>query len=277
VTTIPPEAALLDLAHRAAGAAAAELMSRFRRDGLGVETKSTPTDPVSEADLAAEAAVRRLLERERPQDRVLGEEGGATEAPEAGAGGLLWVVDPLDGTVNYVYGSPLFAVSVACEDEHGAVAGVVLDPVTEEAFAATRTGAATLNGTPVSASRVDRLEAALVGTGFAYDPTVRAVQGQVAARVLPRARDIRRGGSAALDLCWCACGRLDAYYERGVRRWDYAAGALVCRRAGLEVRELPAVAVDGTSGSLTLPAGILVAPPGLADELERLVGGAAID
>jgi myo-inositol-1(or 4)-monophosphatase len=274
VTPPPSEDDLLDLARRAAGAAAAELLSRFRGEALGVRSKSTPTDPVSEADLAAERAVRDLLGRERPGDRILGEEGGATDGsgPDAMGDTFLWVVDPLDGTVNYLYGSPSFAVSLACEDGEGAVAAVVLDPVSGECFAATRSGPATLDGLPLWAGEPRSLAEALVGTGFAYDRDVRAAQAEVAARVLPRARDIRRVGAAALDLCWCAAGRLDAFYERGVHHWDVAAGALICRRAGREVRDLPEVAVEHAGRPVTLPSGILVAPPNLADELERLVG-----
>lgn len=272
--TLPPtEDELLDLARRAAGAAAAELLSRFRGEALGVRSKSTPTDPVSEADLAAERAVRDLLARERPGDRILGEEGGATEGAGPGAVGetFLWVLDPLDGTVNYLYGSPSFAVSLACEDAHGAVVGVVLDPVSGECFAATRSEPATLDGQPLAGSEPASLAEALVGTGFAYDRDVRAVQAEVAARVLPRARDIRRVGAAALDLCWCAAGRLDAFYERGVRHWDVAAGALICRRAGREVRDLSEVQVERQGRTLTLPSGILVAPPNLVDELAELI------
>lgn len=254
------ESALLRVAGEAADAAAAELMQRFGRRSQGVHTKSTPTDLVSDADLAAEAAIRRVLGEQRPGDAILGEEGGAT-----GDGALRWIVDPLDGTVNFLFDIPAFAVSVACHDASGGVAGVVLDPVSGERYTATRSGPACVNGRPIAGSDRDELATALVATGFGYDAAVRVRQAEVVARLLAQVRDIRRVGAAALDLCWAACGRFDAYYERGVKPWDIAAGSLIAQRAGLAVREL--AAGDG------LPAGILVAPPALADELHGLVAG----
>lgn len=256
----PPEQDLLAIARQAAQAAAVQLMSRFGQGASGVHAKSTPTDLASEADLAAERAIRTLLGRMRPGDAILGEEGGAS-----GEGELRWVVDPLDGTINFLFGIPAFAVSVACEDASGALAGVVLDPMREECFAATRSGKATLDGVEIRGSSRADLATAMVATGFGYDAEVRARQATVAARVLPKARDIRRFGSAALDLAWCACGRWDAYYERGVKRWDVAAGALIAARAGLTVRELPASDQD--------PAGLVVAPAGIVEELWGLVAG----
>ncbi len=172
---------------------------------------------------------------------------------------MRWVVDPLDGTINYLFGIPAFAVSVACEDAAGAVAGVVLDPIRDECFAATRSGVPTLNGEPIESSDRSDLSTAMVATGFSYDARVRARQAEVVTRVLPRVRDIRRVGAAALDLAWCACGRFDAYYERGVHRWDFLAGALIAARAGLEVRELEEAGED--------PFGIIVAAAALLDEL----------
>lgn len=273
--TVRPDAdQLMGVAERAARAAASELMARWRREPEDVRSKSTPTDPVSAADTAAEAAVRHVLRRERPQDAILGEEGGSTAGQPDGEAGaqapLRWVVDPLDGTVNFLYGIPAFAVSVACEDAEGALAGVVLDPVHDEMFAATRGGRATLNGRPIQGSASQQLATSLVATGFGYDPAVRAAQAVVLTRLLPRARDLRRAGAAALDLCACACGRVDAYYERGVRAWDIAAGRLICARAGLAVRGLDAVPPrpEAPEGQ---PAGILVAPSGLIDELESLM------
>jgi myo-inositol-1(or 4)-monophosphatase len=251
---------LLEIAEEAAAAAAAELLARFGDRARGVETKSTPTDLVSESDLAAERAVREVLTRRRPDDRVLGEEGGAT-----GGGRLRWLVDPLDGTINYLFGIPTFAVSIACEDDAGTLVGLVLDVMRNERFTATRSGDPLLNGAAVRASSRDVLATAMVATGFGYDAAVRDRQATVVARVLPRVRDIRRFGVAAIDLAWCACGRFDAYYERGVKVWDVAAGALICSRAGLEVRDLPASGAD--------PAGLLVAPGPIADELEQLVLG----
>jgi myo-inositol-1(or 4)-monophosphatase len=269
---VPPEEQLVALAERAARAAAAELMERFGREPIGVQTKSTPTDPVSAADLAAEQAIRQALAAERPGDTILGEEGGEQSAgSHRGDGGeLRWVVDPLDGTVNYLYGIPMFAVSVACEDAEGTVGGVVLDPVRDECFTATRSGPALMGGGLLGGDRPGQLSETLVATGFGYDPAVRALQARVLAGVLPRARDIRRAGAAALDLSWCACGRVDAYYERGLSVWDCAAGALVCRQAGLVVRSLAAV-VDPDGRGPGLPPGLVVAAAPVIDELEALV------
>jgi myo-inositol-1(or 4)-monophosphatase len=279
------EAELLEVAVEAARAAGAELLARWRRP-LEIGTKSTPTDPVTGADVAAEHAIRDVLARRRPQDSILGEEGGQTPgaAPPRpssltenenenqthshtteDSNPLRWVVDPLDGTVNYMYGLPTFAVSVAVEDADGALAGVVLDPVGDELFTATRSRAPLCNAAPITASSCDTLGRALVATGFGYEASVRAAQAEVAARVIPLARDIRRAGAAALDMCGCASGRLDAYYERGVKAWDTAAGALICERAGLAVRALEP---DGI-----LPSGIVVAPYALIGELIALVGG----
>jgi myo-inositol-1(or 4)-monophosphatase len=245
----------LAVATQAARIAGALLLARFGHEQV-LATKSSPTDPVSEADIAAERAIRELLRAHFPDDAIVGEEGDDV----AGTSGREWIVDPLDGTTNYLYGIPLWAVSVACDG----LAGVVLDPIRDELFAAAAEGAPTLNGAPLETTRCDDLSRALVGTGFGYDASVRAAQAAVVQRVLPRVRDIRRGGSAALDLAWVAAGRLDAYYERGIKRWDTAAGALVCARAGLAVHELPAIGDDD-------PAGILVAAPAIADDLLALV------
>jgi myo-inositol-1(or 4)-monophosphatase len=253
------ERELLDVALAAARGAAEELMARFGGRASGVRSKSTPTDLVSEADVAAEDAIRALLAQRRPGDAILGEEGGATE----GDGGLRWVVDPLDGTINFLFGIPAFAVSVACEDAHGTVAGVVLDPVRDEAFTATRSGAALLDGEPIEASTRADLGTALVATGFGYDAAVRSRQAEVVGRLLPVVRDIRRVGAAALDLAWTSCGRFDAYYERGVQPWDIAAGTLIAARAGLAVRSLAARPGE--------PPGIVVAPPAMLEGLYALV------
>jgi len=232
--------ALLAVAVEAATNAGALLLERVRRGAeREIASKSTPTDLVSEADLASERAIRELLAHRRPDDGFLGEEGARTE----GSSGLSWVVDPLDGTVNFLFGIPQWCVSVAVRDSHGTVAGAVYDPNRDELFSATR------HARP-----------------FAYDADVRAAQARVLSRVVPRVRDVRRFGSAALDLTWTAAGRYDAYFERTVKPWDIAAGALICERAGLVVLELPV--------HEQLPWGILVAAPALAQELLELVGGA---
>jgi myo-inositol-1(or 4)-monophosphatase len=210
---------------------------------------------VSEADHAAEKLIRDRLFSARPDDGVLGEEGG----DHAGTSGVRWVVDPLDGTVNFLFGIPQWAVSIACEDADGALAGVVYDPLRDELFSAERGGVPMLDGKAIHASTRTDLSTALVGTGFGYDAEVRRAQAEVVARLLPDVRDIRRLGSAAVDLAWTACGRLDAYYEHGLNAWDMAAGRLICERAGLTVIDLPPV---GPSDP-----GVLVAPPALAAAL----------
>ena len=257
--TANDELALLDVARDAAEAAAVELRGRFGGQAEGVRTKSTPTDLVSDADLAAEKAIRAVLAERRPGDSILAEEGGETAGGE-----LRWVVDPLDGTANYLFGIPAYAVSIACEDAAGPVAGVVLDPSRDERFEATRSGRSTLNGEPFeSPRRGESLDRAMVATGFGYDSAVRARQADILLKVLPRVRDIRRVGAAALDLCWCAYGRFDAYYERGLNPWDVAAGSLIATRAGLEVRDLVASGQDR--------AGTVAAPASLIDELVALI------
>jgi myo-inositol-1(or 4)-monophosphatase len=235
--------------------AGALLREAFRGPELRVSAKSTPTDLVSEADHTAEHLIRERLAAARPDDGVLGEEGGNRE----GTSGVRWVVDPLDGTVNFLFGIPQWAVSIACEDADGMLVGVVYDPERDELFSAERGGSATLDGRPIKGSQKRDMATALVATGFGYDAEVRRAQSVVAARLLPEVRDLRRFGAAAIDLAWTACGRLDAYYEHGLNAWDLAAGGLICERAGLVVRPLEPV---GPSAP-----GVLVAPPVLADAL----------
>jgi myo-inositol-1(or 4)-monophosphatase len=250
------------IAAEAARAAGELLLERFLAGGeRATGSKSTPTDVVSEADVAAERAIRELIAARRPDDAILGEEGGETQEGE----GLRWIVDPLDGTVNFLYGLPQWCVSVAVCDAAGGLAGVVFDPLRDELFAAERDGGApTLNGDPIDGGpRSADLASSLVATGFAYAADTRAIQAQVLHRLLPRVRDVRRMGGAALDLVWTAAGRFVAYYERGVHIWDIAAGVLVCEQAGLAVRML-----DETGPAV--PAGLVVAPPALIDELATL-------
>jgi myo-inositol-1(or 4)-monophosphatase len=255
------ERKLLAVAREAAEAAADELRQRYGERARGVRSKSGPTDLVSDADLAAESAIRSVLAARRPGDAILGEEGG-----ETGEGEVRWVVDPLDGTINYLYRIPAFAVSIAVENCSGTLAGVVLDPIAGECFEATRSGEPLLNGVPIrSDGRAESLDLAMVATGFNYDRAVRARQADVILRLLPRVRDIRRVGAAALDLCWCADGRYDAYFERGLNPWDVAAGSLIAARAGLAVRDL--APAEGE------PAGTVAAPPELIEELVGLIVG----
>jgi myo-inositol-1(or 4)-monophosphatase len=232
-------------------------VARYSGPASGVDSKSSATDMVSDADRDAEAAVTRMLRAARPEDGILGEEGAAA----GGSSGRRWVVDPLDGTTNYLYRYRAWCVSVALEDGAGeGLVGVVHDPLNDETFTAVRGGGAALNGAPIRVRGGAPLDAALVATGFGYDPEVRAGQAEVVRRVLPRVRDIRRAGAAALDLCHVAAGRLDGYYERGINHWDWAAGALIVREAGGAVLPL----VGGRPG-------LCAARPGLAEELRELV------
>lgn len=255
-------ASLLEVATALCEEAGALLLKRFQGDrAKGVSSKSTPTDLVSEADLASERAIAARLAQLRPEDGMLGEEGDHQQ----GRSGLRWVVDPLDGTVNFLFGIPQWCVSVAVEDQTGAtLAGAVFDPCRQEMWTAAAGGLPKLNGRPIEPSSGSDLSTAMVATGLAYDAEVRAAQGEVLGRLIPRVRDIRRFGSAALDLTWTAAGRYDAYFERSVKIWDVAAGALICERAGLSVTDLPA--------SGRLPSGLLACSPGLEKPLLAIVG-----
>ncbi len=221
-------APLLDLAESVAREAGRLLLERFRRPATGVDSKSSATDPVSDADRDAETLIRSRLLAARPDDGLLGEEGSSI----AGGSGVRWVVDPLDGTVNYLFGLPEWAVSVACEDEHGTLVGVVHIPTRGETFTATRGAGARLDGAPIAVSGASELASALIATGFSYVAEVRRAQAAALATILPSVRDIRRGGSAAVDLASVACGRVDGFYEVGLNPWDLAAGALLVREAG---------------------------------------------
>jgi myo-inositol-1(or 4)-monophosphatase len=250
---------LCALAEATAREAGAQLMEAFAGPITGLSTKSTPTDLVSEADEAAQELIFSRLLAARPDDALMGEEGGDRD----GTSGLRWVVDPLDGTSNYLYRLPQWAVSIAVEDADGAVAGVVYDPPRDQMWSAVRGGEALLDGETVRGSDRDDLGQALLATGFGYDTDVRRAQAAIVAGLLPDVRDIRRFGAAALDLAWCAAGRYDAYFERGVHHWDIAAGALLCECAGLAVEPLAAAPPQGD--------GILVASRGLIDVLRERV------
>ncbi|GGM54966.1 inositol monophosphatase [Longimycelium tulufanense] len=238
---------------------AAELVRRVREEAVTeVDTKSSETDVVTAGDRAAERLIRARLAELRPDDAVLGEEeGGAT----ATAAGLCWVVDPIDGTVNYLYGYPWYAVSVALWLDGEPFAGAVVEPVSGRVWSAARGHGAELDGHPLRVSAARRLDLALVGTGFSYSAQRRNRQARVVDGLLGRVRDLRRAGSAALDLCGVAAGWLDAYYEHGLSPWDWAAGALVAREAGAVVRLPTADPADGL-GEATV-----AAAPGIADEL----------
>jgi myo-inositol-1(or 4)-monophosphatase len=225
-------------------------------------TKSTDTDPVTVVDTESERLLRTELARLRPDDAVLGEEDGGDPAATAG---LRWVLDPVDGTVNFLYGLPVYAVSVGVQRDGVSVAGAVVDVVAGRVFAAARGAGATLDGRPLRCTAVTQARMSLVATGFAYDPARRALQGALLAGVLPHVRDVRRAGSAALDLCSVAAGWVDAYYEHGTNPWDWAAGSLVAEEAGAVVR-LPEPSALSAAGRL-----VVAAAPGVHAELAALL------
>jgi myo-inositol-1(or 4)-monophosphatase len=261
-------------------AEAAEFVRRRRAEVFGagagtpnapatgvVRSKTTPTDPVTVVDTETERLLRDRLAQLRPGDPILGEEGGGP-AGELGATppqAVTWVLDPIDGTVNFVYGIPAYAVSVGAQIDGLSVAGAVADVVAGRVYsAATGLGAHVIDEhgtTPLRCAAVDDLSMALLGTGFGYSGRRRATQAALLARMLPVVRDVRRIGSAALDLCMVAAGRLDAFYEHGLQVWDSAAGALIAAEAGARVLVPPP---NGPVGSAGL---VVAAAPGIADEL----------
>ncbi|HET9258129.1 MAG TPA: inositol monophosphatase family protein [Pseudonocardiaceae bacterium] len=234
-----------------------DLVVRMRAEGAAqVGTKTSATDVVTSADTAAEALARRLLARWRPGEAVLGEEGGGAGPV---AEGLCWVVDPIDGTVNYLYGLPWYAVSVAVQRDGQSLAAAVGQPAAGRIWSAARGEGADCDGSTLRVSGATELELALIGTGFSYLPQRRARQAAMVAGMLPRIRDLRRAGSAALDLCSVASGWLDGFAEHGLQRWDWAAGALIAAEAGAVVR------LPGDGSDL-----VLAAAPGIADALAEL-------
>ncbi len=254
--TPPASAELEDLAATTARTAAALVGATHGRPHA-VGQKSSPTDVVTQTDLRAEALIRRLLLGATPEAGVLGEEG---ETTQPGAR-LQWVIDPLDGTVNFLYGVPLFAVSIAAAVDGEVVAGAVIDVLRDELFSAHLGGGARRDGEPIAVSACTLLPNALVATGFSYHADVRAEQGEVAHRILSRARDLRCFGSAALELCWVACARVDAYFQRDTEIWDRAAGALIAAEAGART-ELPCPENDDL---------LITAAPGVFDDLWTVV------
>jgi myo-inositol-1(or 4)-monophosphatase len=245
----------LKLAERAARAAGEVLLGYYGREPEGLDSKSSATDMVSDADRQAERAIRELLEAERPQDGMLAEESSES----FGDSGRRWIVDPLDGTINFLYGFPAWAVSIALEDRDGLAVGVVHSPVHGETFCAVRDEGARLGGARLRVRKNHGLARAMVATGFSYEAQRRAEQAEVMLRLLPLVRDIRRAGAAALDLCMVAAGRVDAYYERDLKPWDWAAGSLIVTEAGGTLVEL-----EGE------PTGLLAASPGIAEDLAAL-------
>jgi myo-inositol-1(or 4)-monophosphatase len=247
----------LEVAREAAGTA-----RRMRAEGVSaVATKSTATDVVTAADRAVERQVVGALGAARPEDAVLGEEYGTAAGSRPGA--VRWILDPIDGTVNYLYGLPQYAVSLAAELDGEVVAGVVRNAATGDEWTATLGGGAWRDGRRLAGSTVTDLGQALVATGFGYDAARRAHQAGVLAGLITSVRDIRRFGAAALDLCLAAEGSVDAYYEKGLQHWDHAAGGLIAAEAGLRVA--------GLAGAAPGPDLVIAAPPALFAPLhERL-------
>ncbi len=259
---VVPHNELLSIATSIATAAGA--LAKLRRsEGVEVaDRKSSSVDIVTHADRETEALIRSMLADARPNDGFFGEESGA----ETGSSGLTWIVDPIDGTVNFLYGIPHYGVSIAVVEGEpdpltwSALAGVVVNPAIGETFTAAAGGGALLNGLPIAIAEPVDLSHALVGTGFAYDAAMRGKQGAIVAGLLPQVRDIRRAGTASLDLCFVACGRLNAYFERTLSPWDHAAGALIAREAGAVVTGLRDAAPSSDF--------IIAAEPELAARLE---------
>jgi myo-inositol-1(or 4)-monophosphatase len=264
---------LLDLACRLAvtgGTIAADgwrsdIAAGSSRVAMTAATKSSLTDVVTRHDRAAESAIVAALVAERPDDAVVGEEG--TE--HAGTSDVAWYLDPIDGTTNFLYGFPLWSTSVGATDAAGALVGAVYVPATGDLFAAARGAGATRNGEPIRASAETDVALALVATGFGYLAARRAEQSRRLAAIATSIRDVRRTGSAAIDLCYTAAGIVDAYYEDGLNSWDVVAGELIAREAGCRSGDF--------AGGPPSPAELLVAPPPLFDALTRLLAGTRDD
>lgn len=255
---------LLDLALRLAEQASTLLLEARTHPSSGVDTKTSATDLVSDADRASEVLIVSGILAVRPHDAILAEEG----ASHAGTSGVRWVIDPLDGTTNYLYDIPAWAVSIAAEVDGVVEVGVVADPSHREVYSAARGKGAWCNGRPISVSAAAVLGTSLIGTGFAYKSARRAEQAAVLPRLLPAVRDVRRLGAAALDLCLVACGRLDGYFETGLQPWDMAAGALIATEAG--------AAVCGYDGGPPSTASLVAVTPGIAAELLATLAAAGV-
>jgi myo-inositol-1(or 4)-monophosphatase len=240
---------------------------RMARDGRAergiatTSTKSTATDMVTEFDRASEALIVAGILGARPDDAIIGEEGTDTD----GTSGVDWLIDPIDGTTNFLYGLPGWAVSIAARTAAGTQAAAVYVPATDELFTATAGGGAFLNGAPIMCSTTDDLALALVATGFSYQSQRRAVQAQRVAELLPQVRDMRRFGAAAADLCNLAAGRVDVYFEQYLGPWDLAAGELVAREAGCVTGSL--------DGGAVRPESVLAANPALFGPMRELIAG----
>ena len=250
---------LLTVARRLAVEGGDRALTGRRGRSLDITTKSTATDLVTVLDRAAEEAIVAGLAEVRPADAILGEEGTHRD----GTSGVSWFVDPIDGTTNFVYGIPQWATSVAAGDASGTIAGAVYVPAMGELFAAGRGRGATLNDEPIACSGATDVSLALVATGFGYRADDRRRQAAVVEHLIGSVRDIRRIGSAAIDLCYAACGRFDAYYEAGLNPWDVAAGELIAREAGCRSGDF--------EGGPPVANRLLVSTPVLFDDLVRLL------
>jgi myo-inositol-1(or 4)-monophosphatase len=254
--------AALALATEAAREAGALLLELRRSPATGIRSKSSATDLVSDADDRAERAIVTRIRKHRPDDALVAEEGSSA----GGSSGVSWFVDPLDGTINYLYGIPHWAVSICCADAKGPLAGVVFDPIRDELFATARGGGAHLGKQRLSVTDKSDLASALIATGFGYDAAQRVTQGRIIARVIGKVRDVRRFGSAALDLSWVAAGRWDGYFESVEKPWDWMAGAMLVREAGGRLAEL-------TPTNPAFPH-IVASGPGMHDDLVALLARA---
>ncbi len=252
----PKPAALEGIAVEVAVLAAAHIRKSYGQ-ALAVATKSSSTDVVTQTDLDSELLIRELIELRTPGAGVIGEERGAERSDST----LQWVIDPLDGTVNFLYGLPVFSVSIAVALDSEYVAGAVVDVLRAETFSAHVGGGARRSELGIEPSACTGLDVALVATGFSYNARLRAMQGDIVRDLLPVVRDIRCFGSAALHLCWVAAGRVDAYFERDIKLWDWAAGALIAAESGAEL-ELPCPENEGL---------VLAATPAVFDHLRSIV------
>jgi myo-inositol-1(or 4)-monophosphatase len=253
----PPAPAALENVASTAARAAAEVVTAAYGQARPIGRKSSPTDMVTQTDLHAEERVREVLLDATPGAGILAEEGGSTEPGVR----LQWVIDPLDGTINFVYGIPLFAVSIAAAIDGEVVAGAVVDVLRGEHFSAHRGGGARRDGQPIAISSCSSLPQALITTGFSYRAELRDVQGEIAHRLLSRARDLRCFGSTAIELCWVACGRVDGYFQRDTEIWDRAAGALIAEEAGAQI-EMPCPENDDL---------VIAAGPAVFEDLRAVV------
>lgn len=244
--------------------AAGDMALHGRKSGaISATTKSSPTDMVTMYDTASEKMITEGLAAQRPHDSFIGEEGANT----SGTSGITWHIDPIDGTSNFYFDIPMWAVSIGACDQTGPIAGAVYAPALGEMFTAARHEGATLNGVPISVRSNSELSDALVCTGFSYRIHERIAHAQRVANMVTEIRDIRRFGAAAIDLCFVACGRYDAYFEEHLHSWDLVAGQIIATEAG-------AVVTDFTGQPVT-PSQVLACQPGIQSKLIHLIARAS--